>query len=260
MRSAILLFLGILLLSAGAAAGWLVARRGMPDAEPKPAPQEQGHPAVLESVDHAEQALRLAGFERAFVYRWEECQVDGTLHLDGPQGTGIVSLNTEPLCREAYRDYKASYDSRLGVSKKEIPTGTARKGPKSYEQMRVRGLIVIAIREAEGDATVRKCIAAISAEVKADGVNDEGNIVVGATCYNTYSGWVPKCNSSHGGNYDYTMVFSRGTESLPELGASTVALLGSMSGPGPLFAAAALVPGRTERIERKLYELRERQR
>jgi hypothetical protein len=150
MRKAILPIVGILLLGIGIALGWLTARRGTPDAEPKaPAGGLGGGPA-LEQVDEAEQALRLAGFQEAFVYRWRGGLLDGYALLDTAKGTERVSLNTEQQALDAHQVVVAQ-------------SKEARGGPVQLDPARVRGLIVIAIRPKAKGATGHECIMQLSA-------------------------------------------------------------------------------------------------
>jgi hypothetical protein len=150
MRKAILPIVGILLLGAGVAIGWFTARRGMPDAEQKAPPGGLGGRPALEQIDEAEQALRLAGFQEAFVYRWRGGLLDGYVLLDTPKGTERVSLNTEQQALDAHQVVVAQAKEQRGP-------------PVQLDLARVRGLIVIAIRPKAKGAAGHECIMKLSA-------------------------------------------------------------------------------------------------
>jgi hypothetical protein len=150
MRRAILPIVGVLLLGAGVAIGWFTARRGIPDAEPKAPPDGLGGRPALEQIDEAEQALRLAGFQEAFVYRWRGGLLDGYVLLDTPGGTERVSLNTEQQAFDAHQVVVAQSKEKRGP-------------PVQLDLARVRGLIVIAIRPKAKGATGHECIMQLSA-------------------------------------------------------------------------------------------------
>ena len=150
MRRAILPIVSVLLLGAGVAIGRFTAQRGIPDAEQKAPPGGLGGGPTLEQMEEAEQALRLAGFQEAFVYRWRGGLLDGYVLLDTPKGTERVSLNSEQQALDAHQ---------VVVARSKVKRGL----PVQLDPARVRGLIVIAIRpKAKGDAG-HECIMKLSA-------------------------------------------------------------------------------------------------
>jgi hypothetical protein len=165
MRKAILPITCLLLLGAGVAIGWVAARRGTPASEQKPSSGE------LEAVDEAEEALRLAGFEHAFVYRWQGGLLNGHVLLDTPQGTEKVSLNTKNLAQDAL--------TALAVEAGE------KGGKAQLDPARIRGLLVIAIRpKAMGNAG-HECIVRMMQTVEGkDGTSSSPST-------NTVSGRLP---------------------------------------------------------------------
>jgi hypothetical protein len=146
-----------------------------------------GRPA-LEQLDEAEHALRLAGFEKAFVYRWRGGLLDGHILLDTPKGTERVSLNTEQLAREAHQNVAARSNH-----------------PGQLDLGRVQGLIVIAIRPKANGAAGHECI--MTRSVTFDG---EGTSATAST--STISGRLPDWASLVQGNEECKLTLAEGGE------------------------------------------------
>jgi len=134
MRKAVLPIAGILLLSVGVAIGWFSARHGMPEPEQKGTPHKLDDEPALEEVEEAEDALRLGGFDRAFVYRWRGAALDGYVLLDTQRGTERVALGP-------------------------VPKDGAKPDPS------FRGLLVIAIRPKAAGIPGHECIWAVTTRV-----------------------------------------------------------------------------------------------
>jgi hypothetical protein len=146
LRTALLPIAGLLLLGAGVALGWFAARGAMPEAGLKGTPSNVDNEAALEKVAEAEQALRLAGFDQAFVYRWRGAALDGYVVVDTPQGTERKPLGPFPK--------RAEVDPSF------------------------RGLLVIAIRPNAAGVAGQECVWAVMAEEKAKEGQLEGQLIV----------------------------------------------------------------------------------
>jgi len=132
MRKTLLLIAGILLVGVGIGIGWFAARRAMPEMGQKGGTSKVEE-AAFEAVAEAEQVLRLAGFDQAFVYRWGGAALDGYVVVDTPQGTER---------------------KRLGPF------------PEKLEDPSFRGLVVVAIRPKVAGVAGRECIWALMGERK----------------------------------------------------------------------------------------------
>jgi hypothetical protein len=114
----------------------------MPEAGLKGTPSNVDDEAALEKIAEAEHALRLAGFDQAFVYRWRGAALDGYVVVDTPQGTERKPLGPFPKPAEVDPSF--------------------------------RGLLVIAIRPKAAGVAGQECVWAVMAEEKAK----EGQLIV----------------------------------------------------------------------------------
>ncbi len=205
MRKAILPIAGILLLGAGIVIGRFASPRETPEAEQKAASNKPDDKALdikklddspaLERVDEAEAALRLAGFEYAFVYRWRGSLLDGYILLDTPQGTERVAVNIVGMGQRAFANQQAS-ERR---AEQPVPQGKARIDPA-----RSQGLIVIAIRPKVTGTAGHECIGGVQVMVEAE--DERASEKVGSI--NLFSGRLPDItggigNAGSGGGHAF---------------------------------------------------------
>src|SRR5262249_20392719 len=109
-----ILIAGVALLCVGVAIGWFAARRAMPDSAQEASAGGVGRGPALAQIAEAEKALEMAGFERAFVHRWQGGLLDGYVLLDTPQGPKRMSLNTEKMAQDAYKSLASEAGERDG--------------------------------------------------------------------------------------------------------------------------------------------------
>jgi hypothetical protein len=152
-----------MLLGGGAALGWFAARREVPASGPKAGPAQQADGAALEPVPEAAEAMRLAGFQEAFVYRWRGALLDGQVLHDTAGGAERVPLDTEKLPRAARANQQAA----------ERLKGAAPAGEAPLDPSRLRGLLVIAIRPKAAGTRGHECIAV--ARIEAEGQGTSGS-------------------------------------------------------------------------------------
>jgi hypothetical protein len=117
-------------------------------------PAAQPSRPALEQVADAERALQLAGFDQAFVYRWQGGLLEGHV-LDSGRVDARAPIETEEMARSAFR---------IVADQEGQKDGKARLDPAQ-----ISGLIVIAIRPKKADAPDRECIRAVSVRVEREG-------------------------------------------------------------------------------------------
>jgi len=117
-------------------------------------PATQASRPALEQLADAEQALQLAGFEQAFVYRWQGGLLQGHV-LDSGQADARVPIDTEKMARSAFRIVAAE-------------AGDA-DSKAQFDPAQVSGMIVIAIRPKKDDSADRECIRAVRVRVEREG-------------------------------------------------------------------------------------------
>ena len=161
MRKAIFPIVCLLLLGAGVAIGWFVGRRGTFESEQKETVKKTVNEAALERVNEAEDALRLAGFEYAFVYRWRGAALDGSL---------LVEKSGEP---------------------ERVALGPVPENPDQLYPS-FRGLVVIAIRPKVAGIAGQECLWAVMTTVEAK----EGLMVASGT---PSSGRLPELSGAFSG-------------------------------------------------------------
>jgi hypothetical protein len=168
---------GILLLGAGVAIGWFAARQALPEAAQKGnAGKGDGEPA-LEQVVEAESALRLSGFDQAFVYRWRGAALDGYVVVDTAQGSERKPLGPIPK--------RAEVDPSF------------------------RGLLVIAIRPKVAGVAGQECIWAVMQEEKAKHEQPPGRIDVLVSLGTPESGRLPDLAGGGGVGGGGTFAFGK---------------------------------------------------
>jgi hypothetical protein len=182
IRRLILPLAALLLLGAGVAIGWFAARRQTPASGPQADSVQRGPEPALEPVPEAAEAMRLAGFQEAFVYRWRGALLDGYVLLDTGRATERVPLDTEKLARAARVNQRAA----------ERLEGAAPAGEAPLDPSRLRGLLVIAIRPKAAGATGHECIAAARVEAEGQGTS-------GSASGNLLSGQLPDLTGGGGG-------------------------------------------------------------
>jgi hypothetical protein len=114
--------------------------------------------AALEQVADAEKALQMAGFDQAWVYRWQGGLLEGHV-LDTAYEDGRVAIDTEEKARQAHNIVVA-----------EAANGD---GKAPFDPALASGMIVIAIRPKKDDSADRECIWAVSVRLEQAGKTAE---------------------------------------------------------------------------------------